>query len=247
MENKFVIIVPSYNNARFFQKNIESIVKQNYQNYRVIYINDQSTDGTSQLVAQLIKSLGVEDKFYIVNNTIRKLALQNIYESFALCQDDEIILVVDGDDALAHPNVLTRLNQIFSNSDIWFIWSQYINSHNGSMGCSAGVGPEVYRDNSFRDQSWRFSHLHVFRSWVTKYLKPENLQESAGKFFSSGWDVPLYSSLLELCNIHAKFIPEVFYLYNTQNNISDHCLDEPKQMRLADLARKMPKCKKIEL
>ena len=39
----FVIVVPSYNNSSWVEKNLRSIFEQKYDNYRVVYINDAST------------------------------------------------------------------------------------------------------------------------------------------------------------------------------------------------------------
>lgn len=55
--NKFVekpvcIVVPTYNNMkdRRYQKNIDSILMQQYENYRVIVIDDASDDGTGEAI-----------------------------------------------------------------------------------------------------------------------------------------------------------------------------------------------------
>src|ERR1700722_4170775 len=39
-EKPIVIIIPSYNNAQWYKNNIESVLIQEYTNYRVIYIAD---------------------------------------------------------------------------------------------------------------------------------------------------------------------------------------------------------------
>ena len=49
-DNSFVVIIPSYNNEQWCLKNLESVVNQNYFNFRIIYINDCSTDKTKELV-----------------------------------------------------------------------------------------------------------------------------------------------------------------------------------------------------
>ena len=145
------------------------------------------------------------------------------------------------------PNmVLSVLNQAYQDSDTWFTWSRYINSNNGSMGCSAPIGPEVYRNNSFRDLNWRFSHLHAYRVKLAKHLKREDLLEDDGKtFFRSGWDF-YYLILLEKSNIHAKFIDQVLYVYNVKNNLSDCKINESEQVRLFEMGRRRPKHSKLE-
>ncbi len=49
-ENRFVIVIPSNNNKDWYQKNLDSVFNQRYLNYRVIYIDDGSTDNTGTLV-----------------------------------------------------------------------------------------------------------------------------------------------------------------------------------------------------
>ena len=45
-ENKFKIVIPSYNNEQWIEHNVASILNQTYTNYDVLYINDASTDDT---------------------------------------------------------------------------------------------------------------------------------------------------------------------------------------------------------
>ena len=42
--NKFTIITPSYNNVEWVEFNLASVLNQTYSNYRVMYIDDASTD-----------------------------------------------------------------------------------------------------------------------------------------------------------------------------------------------------------
>ena len=50
---KFVFIVPSYNNEQWIERNMLSMFNQTYTKWRMIYINDSSTDSTHQLFTQL--------------------------------------------------------------------------------------------------------------------------------------------------------------------------------------------------
>ena len=45
-QNKFKIVIPSYNNEKWVEYNTASIISQTYKNYDVLYINDKSTDNT---------------------------------------------------------------------------------------------------------------------------------------------------------------------------------------------------------
>ena len=47
---QFAIVIASYNNAHYFEKNLASVTSQHYRSFHVYYIDDASTDGTADLV-----------------------------------------------------------------------------------------------------------------------------------------------------------------------------------------------------
>ena len=53
-QKPIVVIIPSYKNAQWYQRNLDSVCFQNYSNYRIIYIDDCSPDGTADLVQSYI-------------------------------------------------------------------------------------------------------------------------------------------------------------------------------------------------
>ncbi len=58
MKNKPIVsvIIPTYNQANFIDKAIESVLQQTYQDFEIIVINDGSTDNTEEIIR------GFEDK-----------------------------------------------------------------------------------------------------------------------------------------------------------------------------------------
>lgn len=57
-ELPFCIVIPTINNKanRRAEKNLKSVLMQNYTNYRVIIIDDGSDDGTVEFVESFLKS-----------------------------------------------------------------------------------------------------------------------------------------------------------------------------------------------
>ena len=93
-QKKFVIVVTSYNNAEWCTYNLGSIFEQQYDNYRVIYVDDCSDDGNAQLVEQFIAECGQKNRCTIIKNRTRKRALANFYYALQLCDDDEMSLIM---------------------------------------------------------------------------------------------------------------------------------------------------------
>ena len=50
MPKSFVVVIPSFNNARWCRRNLESVLTQAYPCFRVVYVDDASPDGTHELV-----------------------------------------------------------------------------------------------------------------------------------------------------------------------------------------------------
>ena len=51
---KFVFIIPSFNNEKWIENNLNSIINQKYNNWNVIYINDNSNDKTQEIYEDII-------------------------------------------------------------------------------------------------------------------------------------------------------------------------------------------------
>lgn len=51
---KYSIIIPVHNGEKYIEKCIESVLKQKYNNYEIIIINDNSNDNTTNIIKNII-------------------------------------------------------------------------------------------------------------------------------------------------------------------------------------------------
>jgi len=119
-EKPIVVLVPSYNNSKYYQRNLDSIYRQNYQNYRVIYMDDASPDGTGVLVENYLKKNGLEDKTILIRNEKNTGALANLYSEIHSCEDHEIVITLDGDDWFSTYNVFEIINEAYQGDDVHY-------------------------------------------------------------------------------------------------------------------------------
>jgi len=239
-KKKFVIVIPSYKNIDYCVQNIISTINQNYDNYRVIFTDDCSPDGTFEKVSGVVASSNKQNKFTLIKNTKRIGALENLYNMIHSCDDDEIILTLDGDDWLAHDNVLNKVNAVYNSGEVWMTYGQYRNSNDGGNGVAEQIPDSVIRNNSFRQYKWCATHLRTFYTWLFKCVKKEDLMYN-GKFAASAWDIGFQMPQLELCGHRSRFINEQLYIYNLDNPINDHKVDKQLQQNLDRYFRKLPK------
>ena len=229
-EKPIVIIVPSFNNIRWVERNLLSLINQEYTNYRIIYIDDCSEDGTYEQVLQILNQYSSLVKTEIKKNSIRQGALKNIYEAVCCCEDDEIIVTVDGDDGLARKDVLKIINEVYSSKDeVWLTHGSYVTTK-GVKGISTEIPKNVIQNHSFRKHA-QPSHLRTFYTWLFKKIKLEDLQYK-GEFFPVSWDVAMMIPMLEMASERHAYIPHLLYIYNDQNPINDHRINAEKQLDL---------------
>lgn len=220
-EKPMVVVVPSYNNAQWYRRNLDSICFQNYQNYRVIYIDDCSPDGTGALVAEYVDEYDLHDKVTLIRNARNCGAMANHYRAAWMCADDEIVVHVDGDDWLKHNDVLARVNEEYQNSDVWLTYGQFERFPDGQKGYCRPMQPAVIQWNAYRECDWVTSHLRTFYAGLFKQIKLKDFMYHGG-YFPVTCDMAMFFPLLELAGKHARCISDVLYVYNEQTELNDY-------------------------
>ena len=91
-EKPIVVIIPSYKNQQWVEKNLTSVFNQKYKNYRVLYVDDCSPDQTYELVKQITSKFNQESRTTIIHNAERKGPMENWYNAINSCSNDEIVV-----------------------------------------------------------------------------------------------------------------------------------------------------------
>lgn len=235
-EKKLSVVIPSYNNADWCQRNMESVFDQKYTNYRVIYIDDCSSDGTFDCVRSLVERLGQQDRTTCLRNKKRLFALANIYQAVYMCDDNDIIINLDGDDWFPHPYVFSYINEIYQDPNVWLTYSQYKTYPDGQMGFAKPIPLEVVKKNDFRQTQRSTNQLRTFYAWLFKQIRKEDLLYE-DRFFPMTYDLAIMFPMQEMAGERFRFLSEILYVYNVANSLNDHKIDAALQRRLDDFIR----------
>ena len=243
-EKKFAIIVTSYNNRDWYQKNLESIFCQKYTNWRLIYIDDCSSDGTAELVDAYIQQQGFQDKVLLIKNKMRMRALANLYNAVHSCADDEIVFNIDGDDWLAHEKVFAFINQLYQNEALWITYGQFQNWPTGELGYCKAVPEDWIEKKSYRKRWWKPGQLRTFYAWLFKQVQFKDLLFEGplyhGLFFPANADLAVYYAMMEMAGHHFKFISDIIYIRNVKTPLNDFKANKDIQMMGSKLIREKP-------
>ena len=220
-EKPLVVVIPSYNNSRWYKQNVQSVFDQQYNNYRVLYIDDCSPDGTGELVENFVKECGQSGRVQLIKNTERKGALANLYYAIHSCADQSIIITLDGDDWFKHDQVLATINKAYADSNILMTYGQFETYPEGHLGICNEYPAKIIQANAFRQYKWLASHLRTFYAWLFKRVQLEDLQYD-DTFFPVVWDQAFMFPMLEMAVGRCRFINEVLYVYNQANPINDY-------------------------
>lgn len=235
-DTEFVIIVPSFNNAAFVEKNLSSILSQDYPLYRIIYIDDASTDTTLEKVKELVIRYQTEKKFTLIHNEENQGAMANIYKAVTTCDPKEVVCLVDGDDWLKDNTVLSILNAYYANDDVWMTYGQFEHFPSGKIGRCASFDLTDLTQQNTRKLEWRSTHMKTFYAGLFQQIALKDLMVQ-GKFLETTSDFAMMFPMLDMAATHAVFIPEILYVYNNQNPISIHRIRHLKQRYFASYIR----------
>jgi len=237
---KYKIIVPFYNADQWIGKCVYSIKRQRHKNFECVLIDDMSDD-QSLLTARTI--IGDDPRFRIIVNKDKRYALENIamgIETSNSIDDEDVIIVLDGDDWLSSSLVLSRLNAEYSDEDCLMTYGSYIFYPWAFRGPEPSAYPEeVIKNNSFRDDDWRASHLRTFKYKLWKNIDHKDLKDDDGNYYTMAYDQALMLPMLEMASERSRYIWDIMHVYNKENPIS---VDKIKAKQQAETAEEI-RCK----
>ncbi len=159
---KFHIITAMYNVDEWIEENIQALKDQTHANFQAILVDDMSTDKT---VVQVKAAIEGDDRFCLIINREKKYKTRNVVEAIEAARpdDEDVLVLVDGDDKLAHPNVLKKLADVYRQHDCWMTYGSYENSQGVRHKHCIPYQQSVIRNNRYRKSAWLAGHLKTFK------------------------------------------------------------------------------------
>jgi len=134
MSPKISIITVSYNSGATIRKTIESVNKQDYENYEHIFIDGSSDDNTCELIKKFSK------KHILISE--RDDGLYDAMNKGLENATGDIICFLNSDDFYAHKNVLREVVKKFQDNDAEVVISNigYVDDNNNVSRIYKGIG-----------------------------------------------------------------------------------------------------------
>lgn len=230
LEVNYKIVVPSFNSVDWIEQTLKSIEGQTVSRYEVCVVDDASTlPEQREIISKYCDKNGWKARFHKENHG----ALHGIVHAIRdlNCSDEDVVILVDGDDWLAHSQVLERLDRAYADPAVYFTWGQFRVHPEGWLPIryAQAIPREVISEQKTREYPWICWPLRTFKVHLWNKIRDDDLRDAEGNYYRFSWDQAIYLPMLDMAGNHGCFIPDVLYVYNLENPLSDFKISPEEQ------------------
>ena len=239
---KIIIFIPyCIHFKKYINECLDSVLKQCYINYEIIIINDGD------------KFFSIENKDYIkIINSPMNSNLGPAYSKYLFFKymndnkdkysNDDIIIILDGDDYLIGKDVFNKLNSVYGDNNILMTCGNFGNTllpNELIVGkdCINFINDKNRRKNLII-KGFKYPHLRTFKFNLIHRLNYSDLfNKIENKYIQNATDVLIFINLLDLCEPENVYIiKDIIYYYrqydkNCHNIINNYSFEEKKQLK----------------
>lgn len=232
-EKRIIVISPFWNAEKYINKCIQSVAQQDYENYYHILIDDCSDDNSYEVACKTIEGLdeSIRHKFAISKNKENIGCIANQLSIFKIVEDDDIVVLLDGDDWLINNNTIFKFYNNKYNEGYDFTYGSCLSIADRIKLTSQRYPRETIENKSYRDANkyggdgirpWGmpYTHLRTFKGSLSKNLDEKLFKTDDGKWMKCGADNPLFYELIERSKKHLV-VQDAMVIYNDLNPHND--------------------------
>ena len=217
---EFCIIIPNYNNDHgniegktFLQKCIESVLSQTYKNFKVIIVDDMSTDTSVKTIEKYRKQ---DNRITLIKNSRKRYngGSRNVGIEYAMNNlDFDYFAMLDSDDFFVDENVLQKINDNLWDCELMLLGCEMI-FPDGTKQIKINEY-DNYKDFFICDnKTWCTAWSRVIRKDKIVYFPESTLMEDRTWAYEQADNVSLENvrNLKEVCYVWNRL--------NTTNSVS---------------------------
>ena len=107
MKNKITIIVPVYNSENYIRRCVDSVLRQSFEDFELLLINDGSTDGSLKILREYEKS---DKRIRVINQ--ENMGVAKTRNKGIKLASGKYIMFIDNDDYIENDYINKYYNSI---------------------------------------------------------------------------------------------------------------------------------------
>jgi len=156
---KFSVLMANYNNGKYLAEAIESVLRQTYQNWELLIMDDCSTDNSREIIEKFSKLDERIGSFYNRHN----LGYIEVLGVLTQAAKGEIMAIIDSDDALVSP-ALEKVVEVYdANPSVGFVYTNFKFCDNDLRPIKDGFSRQIPHGGS-EIFDYYVGHLKTFKS-----------------------------------------------------------------------------------
>lgn len=190
------MVVTTHNNAKNYryEYNLQSIINQDYKNYKLVVVDDASNDGTADLISIFLqKSKLPKHRYVLIRNAQRMTAVPNINMAIKKhCSRDSIAVLVSGDDELLGKMVFKILNVVYQTKQPGVAYTNHffgkLHENDFEKGYSRPYSLGEIKNKLYRFIGQKFGHMRTFPVSLFHEIKEEHMKYRDGRWVQATYD-----------------------------------------------------------
>ena len=227
---RFKVVMAGRDCFPFVQRSLESVASQSDVAFDVCVIDDASTDlRQPDYMDAFARRVG----WNFVRNETHQGALYNHVTAVNIMspEPDDVIVSVDADDRLSHPQALSRLRTYYDVYQPLLTYGSYrCDPEDPRVTPAKHLPDEVILGNTYRafsarkdlpDPIW-FNHLRTVKHELFTRLDPTvDFMHEDGSWLKTCYDLAITIPSLEMAAGRYVMVPDILYVYTRNNPFSD--------------------------
>lgn len=236
---KFWVFVPCFDGPDLLAECLDSIRAQDDPDFKVVVADDASTDPAMRKV---LDRCSLMPGWRVIRRRENVGATRNLVEAIEHVErtdtvdPDDVFLLVDGDDWLAHPGVLSRLRQVYEGTDTLISWGSY-EAVPDEAGCEPArpLPPDILRYGMVRaftrDHGGHVNHPLSFRRRCFDVLRADDFTFPDGTWMRHAYDTVLSVPMVEAAGERVAYVDDQLYCYRSDRPESVHRVHQDEANR----------------
>ena len=244
-EKRIVVISPFWNAEKFIAQNILSVAQQDYDNYIHLLIDDCSEDNSYNVAVETLKVLpdNLREKFLLKRNTENMGAIFNQLDTIKKLNDDDIVVLLDGDDWLVNNNtIFNHYNNLYHQGHDFTYGSMMSVIQNIPL-IAQEYPKTVIKNKSYRQHKFNwgipYTHLRTFSKKLANNIDESKFKRD-GDWMRAGADNPLFYELIERSE-NPLAVKEIVCYYNDAHEYNDYKIRGEEQNENAGITKRKDK------